>query len=279
MDITFLKTFLEVNRTRHFGQAANNLYVTQSTVSSRIKQLEESLGEAVFTRTRNAIELTPTGQRLLSYAENIVTTWNKARIETALAEGDKIPLTIAGMPSLWDIALQDWLSTVLTKDNDFSLQIDVLGQETIINRLRNSTLDMGFVFDISSFPELEFREISDVALVLVSNKPHESYVQALQDNYILVDWGTSFASTHASYFSDMPTPSLRIGLGRIAKELLLTHGGSAYIPRAMISAELEDGRLHQVADAPVIKRVFYSARPANSDKAEVLDRLLAEWTN
>ena len=277
MDITFLKTFLEVNRTRHFGQAANNLYVTQSTVSSRIKQLEESLGAAVFTRTRNAIELTPTGQRLLSSADNIVTTWNKARIETALAEGDKIPLTIAGMPSLWDIALQDWLSTVLTKDNDFSLQVDVLGQETIINRLRNGTLDMGFVFDIPSFPELEFREISDVPLVLVSNKPHESYVQALQDNYILVDWGTSFASTHASYFSDMSTPSLRIGLGRIAKELLLTHGGSAYIPRPMIGEELQGGRLHQIADAPVIKRVFYSARPTNSDKVEILDELLSEW--
>jgi len=279
MDIAFLKTFLEVNRTRHFGQAANNLYITQSTVSSRIKQLEESLGAAVFTRKRNAIELTPTGQRLLTYAENIVTTWNKARIETGLADEDKIPLTIAGVPSLWDIALQDWLNVTLAKENDFSLQVDVLSEETIINRLRNSTLDMGFVFDIPSFPELEFREIADVSLVLVSNKPHESYVQALQDNYILVDWGTSFASTHASYFPDMPTPSLRIGLGRIAKELLLSHGGSAYIPKPMIEAELNEGQLHQIDDAPVIKRVFYSARPANSDKAQILDELLSEWAN
>ena len=274
MDIEFLKTFLEVNRTRHFGQAANNLFITQSTVSSRIKQLEESLGTVVFTRTRNAIELTPTGRRLLSYAENIVTTWNKARIETAIEEEDKIPLTIAGMPSLWDISLQNWLNKVLTDHSDYALQIEALSHDVIISRLRNSTLDMGFMFDIPPFPELEVREISNIPLVLVSSEPKDSCQSAMQGNYILVDWGTSFSSHHAKHFSDIPSPALRIGLGRIAKELLLEHGGSAYMPQPMIRAELDSGLLHKVDDAPVIKRAFYAARPLQSDKAEVLDNLL-----
>ena len=274
MDIEFLKTFLEVNRTRHFGQAANNLFITQSTVSSRIKQLEESLGTVVFTRTRNAIELTPTGRRLLTYAENIVTTWNKARIETAIEEEDKIPLTIAGMPSLWDISLQSWLNKVLSEHSDYTFQVEALSHDVIISRLRNSTLDMGFMFDIPSFPELEVREISNIPLVLVSSEAKIDCESALQENYILVDWGTSFSSSHAKYFSDMPSPTLRVGLGRIAKDLLLKHGGSAYMPLPMISNELDSGLLYQIDDAPVIKRAFYAARPSQSDKAEVLDNLL-----
>ncbi len=42
MDTELLKTFLEVSRTRHFGRAAESLYLTQSAVSFRIRQLETS---------------------------------------------------------------------------------------------------------------------------------------------------------------------------------------------------------------------------------------------
>lgn len=46
MDTELLKTFLEVSRTRHFGRAAESLYLTQSAVSFRIRQLENQLGES-----------------------------------------------------------------------------------------------------------------------------------------------------------------------------------------------------------------------------------------
>ena len=59
MDTELLKTFLEVNRTRHFGKAAENLYLTQSAVSARIKLLEDLLGTPLFSRARNNVQLTP----------------------------------------------------------------------------------------------------------------------------------------------------------------------------------------------------------------------------
>ena len=40
MDIDLLKTFVEVNRMRHFARAAENLFVTSAAVSARVKQLE-----------------------------------------------------------------------------------------------------------------------------------------------------------------------------------------------------------------------------------------------
>ena len=65
MDIDLLKTFLEVEKTRHFGRAANNLYLTQSAVSARIRLLEETLGVTLFIRHRNNIQLTKKGERLV----------------------------------------------------------------------------------------------------------------------------------------------------------------------------------------------------------------------
>ena len=58
MDIRFLTTFIEVANTRHFGKAAENLYLTQSAVSARIKLLEEYFHSTLFIRQRNSIQLT-----------------------------------------------------------------------------------------------------------------------------------------------------------------------------------------------------------------------------
>jgi len=57
MDTDLLKTFLEVSKTRHFGKAADNLFVTQAAVSARIKTLEKMLGASLLVRSRNNIHL------------------------------------------------------------------------------------------------------------------------------------------------------------------------------------------------------------------------------
>lgn len=74
MDTELLKTFTEVSRTRHFGRAAESLYLTQSAVSFRIRQLENQLGVNLFTRHRNNIRLTAAGEKLLPYAETLMST-------------------------------------------------------------------------------------------------------------------------------------------------------------------------------------------------------------
>ena len=86
MDISLLKSFIEVYRSKHFGRAANNLFISQSAVSARIKQLEDELGTRLFTRDRNNIELTTAGKKFLIYAENILNTWNRAKQEISIPD-------------------------------------------------------------------------------------------------------------------------------------------------------------------------------------------------
>ncbi|MEX2366994.1 MAG: LysR family transcriptional regulator, partial [Pseudohongiellaceae bacterium] len=75
MDIELLRTFLEVRNTRHFGKAANNLFITQAAVSSRIKLLEQMLESPLFVRYRNNLQLTEAGERLVNHAEEILKAW------------------------------------------------------------------------------------------------------------------------------------------------------------------------------------------------------------
>ena len=78
---TQLKTFLQVARLGSFRRAADEMFVTQAAVTSRIQGLEEWLGFEVFHRHRRGADLTSQGQRFIDYARNAIDTIEHGRDE------------------------------------------------------------------------------------------------------------------------------------------------------------------------------------------------------
>lgn len=275
MDIDLLRTFLEVNRTRHFGRAAENLFVSQSAVSARIRQLEEMIGVPLFARARHDIHLTPAGRKLLAHAENILNTWNRVRQEIALEDDGRTALTVGATLSLWDICLQDWVISLHHKQAELVLNLEVQNDELLRRRLLDKTLDLAFMFETPQMAELQVIEIARIPLVMVSDQKDIALEQAIKKDYILVDWGASFAHEHARRFPGIITPLMRVGLGRIALAFMRKCGGNAYLAKPMVEECIENGELHLVADAPVIERIAFAVYPGNSEKALIINDCLA----
>ena len=63
--------FWRVARLGHLTQAAEDLHTSQSALSAQIRQLEDRIGEDLFSRERRRLVLTDTGHLVFSYAENI----------------------------------------------------------------------------------------------------------------------------------------------------------------------------------------------------------------
>ena len=186
MDAGLLKAFLEVHRSRHFGNAAKNLFISQSAVSARIKQLEVELGIRLFTRDRNNIELTSAGEKFLFYAENILNTWNRARQDIAIPEGVDTLLSVAALPSIWDIFLEDWLVWVHKSNTNAALQADVMRTDSLIRTLLDGTVDLGFVFDPPKTPQLLVKELVPIPLIMVSSVDAIGVDEAVSSNYVFV---------------------------------------------------------------------------------------------
>lgn len=74
LDIDMLRCFLAVVRYRGFTRAGEEIGLTQSGVSVKIKRLEERLGTVVFQRTSKSLSLTPAGEILKGYAQRILET-------------------------------------------------------------------------------------------------------------------------------------------------------------------------------------------------------------
>lgn len=273
MDVGLLKAFIEVHRSKHFGHAAKKLFISQPAVSARIRQLEDELGVRLFSRDRNNIELTAAGKKFLVYAENILNTWNKAKQEIAIPEGADTFLSIAGLPSIWDMFLENWLAWVHQENSSTALHASVMTTDSLMRSLLDGTSDLGFVFDPPQTSQLLVKELAPVPLIMVSSEAGLSAESAINKNYIFVDWGTSFGMIHARQYPDMPPPMLRAAVGRIALSFLNQCGGSAYLPEALVAGQL-GSTLFRVEDAPLIHKDVFAIYSTLSQKKENIEKLL-----
>lgn len=272
MDTELLKTFIEVQRTRHFGKAAENLYLTQSAVSFRIRQLEQQLGVNLFSRYRNNIQLTAAGERLLPHAEAMLTALQRAKQDVAVSAEQAVQLSIAATANIWDAFLLQGFISVQQALPGLSWRAESLGREQIARLVMERHLDLAVLFDAPKVEEMQIDKLGDIQLLPVTTNTGLSGRQAMQQNYILVDWGTAFDIQHARHFPDLPPPQLRTGSARIALELMQQRGGSAYLPQTMVKPLLAEKSLHLIEDAPVMLReLFAVSLPKAANRAKIAD--------
>ncbi|TIS86527.1 MAG: LysR family transcriptional regulator, partial [Mesorhizobium sp.] len=79
MQLEQVETFLDIIESRNFNRSAERLGLTQSTVSTRIKNLETAVGSELFHRGRAGAEPTAAGRRFEAYARSMLSTWSQAR--------------------------------------------------------------------------------------------------------------------------------------------------------------------------------------------------------
>lgn len=274
MDIGALKTFLEVSRTRHFGRAAENLFVSQSTVSARIKVLEESLGTELFVRERSNIHLTKSGEALVSHAKSILTLWGRARQEVAMPDDIAHTLNIGGLSGLWDISLQDWLTEISRMDLPLAITVDTYGASTMLERIMNGTMDLAFMYDAPQGLNLISYPLKNIQLKLVSSFRRETVTSAFSNGFINVNWGLNFGVEFATHFPDVNVSRLNTGLGRIAFNYLKRNRGSAYLAEPAVAAAVEQGQLFYIKGAPVFERKAYAIYHQENEKIDLIQNII-----
>ncbi|MBZ9611692.1 HTH-type transcriptional regulator HdfR [Rheinheimera maricola] len=272
MDTELLKTFIEVQRTRHFGKAAENLYLTQSAVSFRIRQLEQQLGVNLFSRYRNNIQLTAAGERLLPHAEAMLTALQRAKQDVAVSAEQALQLSIASTANVWEAFLLQSFIHIQQHLPDLSWRAESMGKDQIARQVLERHLDLAVLFDAPKVDEMQVDKLGDIKLLPVTTLAEHHVAEAMQRRYILVDWGTAFAMQHARHFPELPPPYLRTGSARIALELMQQCGGSAYLPETMVKLLLADNSLMLIKDAPVMTReLFAVSLPKATQRSQISD--------
>lgn len=273
MDIELLRTFLEVSRTRHFGQAAEAMFLTQAAVSTRIKTLEQLLGVKLFDRVKRDIQLTPEGNRLVRRADSLISEWRKLRQEIS-AGGSKLQLSVGGSLRLWDVLLQEWLIRVRTDLPDVALIAESHTPELLTRKLLDGVLDLAFMLEPPQLEVLQIWDIGGLPLRMVADREGLSVEQALSGNYLMVDWGLTHSLQHRRLFPDAPEPQTRLASASMALSYMHSLGGSAYLPEVLVESAIKENQLFFVDDSPLIEHRVYAVYPVRSGRKELINNVL-----
>ncbi len=273
MNLELVRTFLEVDRLRHFGRAAEELHLTQAAVSARIRQLEEIFGTQLFDRATRDIQLTPAGHRLLRHAEALMADWRNARQDVALGDASQ-QLAFGGSLRLWSALLQGWLHRLRHSAPDLAIIAEMQEGNALNRRLLDGLIDFAVMLEPAQLQALQIRPITDVELVLVSTRPGLSAAVALGDQYVDVDWCLAHGVEHRRRFPDAPEARTRVSQANMALLLIQELGGSAYLPMEMVRPDIEAGTLHQVEDAPSFSRTAFAVYPVRTARLEIIDKCL-----
>lgn len=270
MDTELLKTFLEVSRTRHFGRAAEALYLTQSAVSFRIRQLENQLGVNLFTRHRNNIRLTTAGEKLLPYAETLMNTWQAARKEVAHTSRHN-EFSIGASASLWECMLNAWLGRLYQlQEPQSGLQFEarIAQRQSLVKQLHERQLDLLITTEAPKMDEFSSQLLGHFTLALYCSSPARKKSEL---NYLRLEWGPDFQQHETGLIAADEVSVLTTSSAELARQQLSALNGCSWLP---VNWANEKGGLHTVADSATLSRPLYAIWLQNSDKYSLICDLL-----
>lgn len=268
MDIELARTFLEIVASGNFGAAAKRLHVTQTAVSARVRSLEQQIGRPLFVRNKAGARLTPAGERFVRHANRLVQGWERARQHVALPPGREDGISLGGELSIWHPLLTDWLVWMHYICPEVALRLDVDAPQRLLERIEDASLDLALLYNPQQRPGLVCELLVEEKLVMVTNRPDG---RLDVEQYVYVDWGSSFAANHQAAFPDLPNPPVAISLGPLALTYVLTVGGAGYFRAGTVTPFLDRGELHRVSGVPEFSHSVYVVYASAYD-GDVLSR-------
>lgn len=272
MDTELARTFLVVIATGSFVEASQRLHVTQSTVSTRIQRLEETLGAELFVRNKAGTTLTPAGQQFQRHVALLTRTVEQARQEIGIVSGFRATLTVAARIGLWENLLLRWLPIFAALAPDVAVRAIGGIEDDLMESLFDGRSNIGVMYTPQARPGLTVEPLLEEQLVMVSTQADPPLEPA--SDYIYVDWGPEFFAQHCLAFPNFVGAPLTVNIGWLGLQRLLTFGGTGYFPARMLRDHEVSGRVHRVASAPEFRLPAYLCFPTKVD-SEPLSLALA----
>jgi DNA-binding transcriptional LysR family regulator len=263
MDTELARTFLVVVATGSFVEAAQRLHVTQSTVSTRIQRLEETLGAELFVRNKAGTTLTTAGQQFQRHAALLTRTVEQARQEIGVVSGYRATLTVGGRIGLWEDLLLRWLPVFAALAPDVAVRALIGFEENLMETLIDGRANLCVMYTPQARPGLTVEPLFEEQLVMVSSQANPAREPG--SDYIYVDWGAEFFAQHCMAFPNFVGARLTVNIGWLGLQRLLAHGGAGYFPARMLREHELNGRVHRVAGAPEFRLPAYLCFPAKVD--------------
>ena len=265
MQLNELRTFLAIIETGSLIKASEQLNVTQSTVTARLKSLESEIGQSLINRQKSGVSLTAAGVRFQRYASTITNLWRQARQETSLPDALSTVCNIGCHPDLWPALGNAFFDYIRREVPQVALSVWQGSSVDMRGWMDNGLVDFAITHSSNVGQEQEIVQSLDDQLVLVSTQKDSPIT--FDPKYFFVEAGEEFGREHAATFADADTARVSFGSATLGLEYLLNEGGSAYLPLRLARPHIASGAIHILDKAPTFERRAYLIVNKTASKA------------
>lgn len=258
----WLEAFICVAKTQNVSKAADTLFLSQPSVSSRIRALENEIGEPLFLRTDKKMMLTDAGKTFIPYARNMLNEWNQSKTAVhelrtknkgELAVGVAFHTLSTFAPHIISFARKYPDIKLIIKTGHSheigDLVLNYIVHAGITRTLSHKSLVAKTVirdeFILAVYPEHRFASCKSIDFARLNAERLIFISGAIKENIL-----STLRSLDLDFI--METDSIEM-----CKEMVIKKQGIACIPRFAIEQEINQG--------DVIPIPFHSTSPSNID--------------
>ncbi len=251
-----VECFLAVARLGNLSRAAEEMFLTQPTLTARLKALEEEVGAQLFVRTSRGMRLTDAGREFLPYAERVVGSFREGKRaveELSGASGGR--LVLGASPGVGTYALPGLLERFVAAYPKVSVSVRTGHSEEILEMVLSEEVQLGLTREMRH-PEVESLHLYEDELVLVVDPAHRftargsaSLAEVGEETLILFDKESSYTEqTHALFRNAgiRELKTMEVDNIEAAKRMVEHRLGVAFLPRSAIVRSVSVGNLAMI---------------------------------
>lgn len=198
MDIKQAQYFLSVVETGSFSAAADDLYISQSSLSKQILALEKDLDVQLFDRSKRKISLTDAGKIFHKYALSFADVHRSMLVELADFRKTTPSLSIAAIPVIAQYGITSYMAQFKTTHPGISFNLEEREAATVLPALSQNKYDLAFVRDYGmSTDQYSMLEVIRDKLIVAVSRNHRfaaretlSLSELSNENFIMFNKGT-----------------------------------------------------------------------------------------
>jgi DNA-binding transcriptional LysR family regulator len=173
IDFRHLETFCRVANLKSFSKAAEDLFLTQPTISGHILSLEQFLSLRLFDRTSREVHLTRAGEVFLKYASKIL-SFRKDLLNALsdFSQGIKGELSLGASTIPGEYLVPKLMSDFKKKHPHFIIRIKIADTKEIVQYVLQDTVELGIIGAKLNHPSLHFEQYEEDEIVVVASSDH-----------------------------------------------------------------------------------------------------------
>jgi len=173
MNLQELRYLVAVADQRHFGRAAEACNVSQPTLSSQIKKLEDELGVVLLERTNKRVALTPVGAQIVEHAQKALKEAGQMEAVARAAKDPLLgPLKLGAIPTLAPYLLPLIFKPLKQQYPGLTIELWEDQTQALVEGLRNHRLDAALLATETDTPEITELVLFDEPLLAALPRNH-----------------------------------------------------------------------------------------------------------